>query len=453
LQVVKNQEHLFVLKNAKLSGEILLNLINNVLDAAKLKSDKMEIIRQETSLIDTFQKVLTINTDNLKDKDLRVEANIDSRVPKQLWLDPSRMLQIFMNLLSNAIKFTPSKGNIKFYVGWHSMKDDPKDLLAPYLDFNQAEISQRNHTDNNDPRSILRHNESQIFLDEFSADISSSCYRNIHNHPSLESKLITEINNPNFNSIKKNNWVIHDKSFLDDLSGIKKLSDNTEQQGYLKVQIIDTGLGIPQENIPKLFGMFEQVAKHSRSVHGGTGLGLWICKQLCQKMDGEIAIYSKENIGTSFVFYIPVNNDQVHRLQAPINRANNGRIKALVVDDYSVNRYLHKILLEQEGVKVNVASNGKEALEMYKDPIGNPFNLILMDIHMPEMDGFEAAKLIREWEVQNNKKKAEIYFVTGEYFSEEEVLSKFKSIGGAHTGIRCLRKPLDVEIIRKAITI
>jgi len=452
LQVVKNQEHLFVLKNAKLGGEILLNLVNNVLDAAKLKSDKMEIIRQETSFTETLKKALIINTDNLKEKDLIVEANIDNRVPKQLWLDSSRMLQILMNLLSNSIKFTPSKGKIKFYVGWHSIKEDPKHLLAPYIDFKHAENCQRNDTENNESQSHLHHHQSQKFIDEFDADLSSSCSRNIHTHTSFESKFITQVNNLNFNSIKKNNWVVNEKVFLDDLPGALKLDNNTQEQGYLKVQIIDTGSGIPQENIPKLFGMFEQVAKHARSVHGGTGLGLWICKQLCQKMDGEIALYSKENTGTSFVFYIPVNNNQAHHLQTPINRSHR-TIKALVVDDYSVNRYLHKLLLEQEGVKVDVTCSGKEALQIYKNSIANPYNLILMDIHMPEMDGFEAAKLIRKWELKNDKKNAEIYFVTGEYFSEEEVLSKFKSIGGAHKGIKCLRKPLDVEIIQKAITV
>ena len=111
---------------------------------------------------------------------------------------------------------------------------------------------------------------------------------------------------------------------------------------------------------------------------------------------------------------------------------------------------MHKLLLEQEGAKVDTASNGKEALEMCKEI---SYNLILMDIHMPEMDGFTCAKLIREWEAENKKKKVDIYFVTGEYFSEEEVLSKFKGVAGEHSGVRSLRKPLDVEIIRKAIAL
>jgi len=445
LQCVKNQEHLYVLKNAKLSGEILLNLINNVLDAAKLKSDKMEIIRQETDLIEVFQKVFTINNDNFKDKELIVEANLDKRLPKQLWVDPSRMLQILMNLLSNAIKFTPSKGKIRFYVGWHSSKEDAKILLNPYIELDES----RNVENTQEPQehnSQIRQNDFQISLQEINENLLKCSY-NIHTHPSLESKLITEVNNSSFKSFTKDAWKINE-----DFSVLQISTDETDEKlGYLKIQIIDTGLGVPQENISKLFGMFEQVSKHSRSVHGGTGLGLWICKQLCQKMDGDIAIYSKENVGTSFVFYIPVNNDKVNRLQVPTNRPANGRIKALVVDDYSVNRYLHKLLLEQEGVKVDVASNGKEAVEMYRDVFRAPYNLILMDIHMPEMDGFTAAKLIREWEVRNNKRKAEIYFVTGEYFSEEEVLSKFKNLAGEHSGIKCLRKPLDVEIIRKAI--
>ncbi len=99
-----------------------------------------------------------------------------------------------------------------------------------------------------------------------------------------------------------------------------------------------------------------------------------------------------------------------------------------------------------------VASNGLEAVEDYKTR-DDYFDFILMDIHMPEVNGFQAAKMIRDWEKDHNKRKVDIYFVSGEYYNEEDILAGFKSKNGGNelAGIRCLRKPLDIEIIQKIV--
>jgi CheY-like chemotaxis protein len=228
--------------------------------------------------------------------------------------------------------------------------------------------------------------------------------------------------------------------------------DESEHMGYLKVQVIDTGCGISANEIPKLFGMFEQATEHTRSVHGGSGLGLWICKQICQRMNGDITLYSEVNKGSSFVFYIPVETRPRDQLGS-MPSMNNERLKALVVDDFPTNRYLHKLLLEQQGVQVTLASDGREAVEKYKGQKAGEdvFRFILMDVNMPGMDGFAAAKRIREFEIEIGKKMTDIYFVTGEYFNEEDVLTRFKNVGGTRSGIKYLNKPLDTEALRKLI--
>ena len=223
-------------------------------------------------------------------------------------------------------------------------------------------------------------------------------------------------------------------------------------KGFLKVQITDSGCGIAAESIPKLFSMFQQADNRIANIHGGgTGLGLWICKELCQKMGGDIAIYSDLNKGTSVVFYIPVNNDYLVE-DSPVNASpSEAMLRALVVDDYAFNRNLHRLLLEQEGVYVTLASDGQEAVEKYK--VQGGFDFIMMDVKMPEMDGFAAAKKIREWEYVRKEKKVDIYFVSGEYFNEDEVMAGLRTKGGASemVGIRCLRKPVDMEVIRKLV--
>lgn len=444
-QVIKNPEQLKVLKNAKLSGEILLNLVSNILDAAKLKSDKMELAYIETDFVEIVKKVFIINSENLSSKELFAEAFIDKKVPKLLWIDPSRSLQILMNLLSNAIKFTQKGGKIRLYVSWCSQENSPNNLLTPIKAEEQEElreISTERHPYSNqdyDERSHFISKYNTAVFEEFNAHEKENRQRNLD-------KLNTSIvSNCSDQEIQESSWKIH---WVHD-SNIPK-SEN-RQKGFLKVQISDNGCGVPEDQIPKLFGMFEQVTGSARPQHGGTGLGLWICKQLCRKMNGDIAIYSKVGKGTSFVFYVPVNNDVLSNSITNWNRTNGDEIRALVVDDYSVNRYLHKLLLEQEGVQVVLANNGKEAYEKFISKEEDYFNFILTDVQMPEMDGFTSIQLIRKWEQEKNRKKVAVYFVTGEYYNEEDVLSTFLSRGGVEDRIRCLRKPLDGDMMRRVV--
>lgn len=477
IQVIRNCDHLQILQNAKLSGEILLNLICNVLDAAKLKSDKMELICTETNLPETVAKVFTINSESFKDKNLAVEAFIDRGVPKLLWMDSSRLLQILMNLISNAIKFTPKFGSIRIFGAWYELDEDKEKLLMPFTEdkrikFDTSLFIQHQHQNNQKKKvSILKEGEgagssssledSVAFMQELNDNQKTSFSKNMQNVSAFETKFITNLNSsPRIAEKKNQHWtVFHRFPTYNDLRIETSRSDTTGQvrrsgsQGYLKIQVLDTGSGISKDDIPKLFGMFEQAAQHSRTVQGGTGLGLWICKQLIQKMGGDISLYSKLNEGTSFVFYIPINNDRVARLGSLNVVPRSKKIRAMVVDDYSVNRYLHKLLLEQEGVVVNVATNGLEAVEKYKSQEDYDYDFILMDVQMPVMDGFTAAKKIREWEKEKNRKPADIFFITGEYLNENEVLTGFKNKGGIDEKVRCLRKPLDITVIKNALRI
>jgi len=126
--------------------------------------------------------------------------------------------------------------------------------------------------------------------------------------------------------------------------------------------------------------------------------------------------------------------------------------KVLVVDDFATNRYLHKTLLEQQGVQVTTAEDGQEALKKCQARGDDAYTFILMDVQMPVMDGFTAAKKLREWEVQNNKRQTPIYFLTGEYFNEEDVLTRFRNIGGPSSQIKCLKKPLDASVLTKIVS-
>jgi len=101
---------------------------------------------------------------------------------------------------------------------------------------------------------------------------------------------------------------------------------------------------------------------------------------------------------------------------------------------------------------VTLASNGKEALEKFKAKGQDYFDFVFTDVQMPEMDGFTSAKKMREWEEKHNEQKVDIYFVSGECFNEDAVMSEFKTMGNpSETGICCLRKPVDVERLKKIV--
>jgi len=476
LNVVKNSDHLKVLKNAKLSSEILLNLVSNVLDAAKLKSDKMEVSYSEAKLEEIIKKVFVINSENLKHSHIQAQALIDRKIPKSIWIDSSRLLQIMMNLVSNAIKFTPRGGNIFVQATWLKEIDEDETLLTTLDDskFDQLDDLEYKNSENFSPgsRGDSRHLSHKGFFrpcpyEEFSFEEAETRNKNLRSIRVLKPKGLKDVKPHVQSQSFIEPWTIYKTQAIPrtmptefrrrtggpSMTWSPSNPTKKTESGYLKIQVSDTGCGISEDDIPKLFAMFAQ-AKHnaSRSKVGGTGLGLWICKQLCQKMNGDITVYSQVNKGTQFVLYIPVNNDKITRSLSAEIATRSDKVRALIVDDYDFNRDLHKLLLEREGVEVQLACSGVEALEKFMGKSEGYFDFVLMDINMPEMDGFTAAKRIRELE-SLRQKKTNIYFLSGDYYNEDEVIAGFRASGGASSaqGIRCLRKPIEVEVIKSIV--
>jgi len=472
LRVIKDPSHIQILNNAKVSGEVLLNLLNNVLDAAKLKSDKMEISYMETSSLDFLKKVLAIYSEKFKEKHLSVNMYIDRSLPPMIWIDPARLLQIMINLFSNSLKFTSEKGKIYLFIAWVTDEQSSETLIQPIKPFfeNNNPESHRSFVASTQSKTLSLdslgedlHHDDSLFIDEF--DVMENELRS-NNLQYLKAQR-TEDLKPSFlgeSKTKFNFYHIDDKASVNmsqfngsssSVSTVPSRRALENKKGYLKVQITDTGCGIAEENISKLFEMFGQADHTVGSIHGGTGLGLWLCKQLCQKMGGDIMLYSQLHKGTTFVFYLPIDNNMISNTAAPNRAHGHGeQLKALVVDDYAYNRDVHKLILEKENVQVTVASNGIEAVQAYTNHPEDYFQLILMDVKMPLMDGFVAAKKIREFEEEQGRKRADIYFISGEYYNEEEVMREMRKEGGIVevTGIKCLKKPIDVEKIRRILT-
>jgi PAS domain S-box-containing protein len=171
----------------------------------------------------------------------------------------------------------------------------------------------------------------------------------------------------------------------------------------LLLSISDTGIGIAENKLESLFQSFHQLDNSTKRKYGGTGLGLSIVKSLIELMGGTISVKSKEGIGSRFSFEITFETLDEVKIKEDLDLRDclkkDMMLRVLVVEDSKVNQLLIKKMLTKKNWIVETAENGREALEKIEQ---DRYDLILMDIQMPIMDGYEAAKSIREKEMNSN---------------------------------------------------
>ncbi|MEM7535806.1 MAG: AAA family ATPase [Chloroflexota bacterium] len=185
---------------------------------------------------------------------------------------------------------------------------------------------------------------------------------------------------------------------------------DTETKTYLLTfTVTDTGMGIPEDRIPHLFDAFSQVDETTTRRFGGTGLGLSICKQLVKMMEGEIWVESEVGVGSSFHFTILAKKarDKLkpNTKKSPLFDAEMAKrkpLRILLAEDNVINQKVALGVLKKCGYRADIAANGLEAIDALRR---QPYDVILMDIHMPEMDGLTATKQIRQqWRPQEQPK-------------------------------------------------
>jgi two-component system CheB/CheR fusion protein len=282
----KQKEYLMAIK---LSGDALIVLINDILDLAKVDAGKMTFEKVPFKMAMSVSAMLHLFDIKIKEKNLTLGAEVDSKIPEVLLGDPVRLHQIIINLVSNAVKFT-SKGKISLNV---------------------------------------------------------------------------------------------------------RMVDEDEEKVTVEFIIADTGIGISPEKIATIFENFQQATSDTSRLYGGTGLGLAIVKKLIESQGGSITVASKLNKGSTFRFVLdfqkttaaPEMDTEFIDLHTDIDT-----IKVLVVEDMSLNQLLMKTILDEFGFQRDIAANGKIAIEKLQT---RSYDIILMDLQMPEMNGFEATAYIR----------------------------------------------------------
>ena len=192
----------------------------------------------------------------------------------------------------------------------------------------------------------------------------------------------------------------------------------TDNEVWVELKVCDTGKGISEENLDRIFSKFEQENNSIRRVHGGSGLGLAISRQLVELQGGTIACTSELGKGTTFTVHMPFDFEarvSVDEESTDWNKLNLSGLRLLIAEDLEVNRMLLRQMLKNTGMVLFEAENGKEVLNVMKE---HTVDMILMDLHMPEMDGIEATKRIRDGQLKGVDSSLPIVCLTADVFKE-----------------------------------
>ncbi|HNX89747.1 MAG TPA: ATP-binding protein [Paludibacteraceae bacterium] len=221
---------------------------------------------------------------------------------------------------------------------------------------------------------------------------------------------------------------------------VKLVSENDEQ-AKLQFSVADTGIGIEKAKLGKIFENFQQGSSDSSRLYGGTGLGLAIVKQLVEPQGGIIHVESELNKGSVFSFTLDFpKTDQTPDSELEIMELNGDarNINVLVAEDVPLNQLLMKTILDEFGFKCDIAENGKIAVEKLKV---NDYDVVLMDLQMPEMNGFEATGYIR------NRLKMQIPVIALTADVTTVDLAKCKAVGMNDY----IAKPVDERLLYSKI--
>ena len=209
----------------------------------------------------------------------------------------------------------------------------------------------------------------------------------------------------------------------------------------------DTGIGMTEEFQKCVFEPFAQEHTGSRTKFAGTGLGMSIAKNLVEKMGGSISFESKEGAGTTFVIQVPFKIDpdaDKREEQRDVSEKSIKGLHILLAEDNELNMEIAEFVLQNGGADVTKAWNGQEAVELFRKSEPGGFDTILMDIMMPVMNGYEAAKKIRSLD-REDAKTIPIIAMTANAFTEDRLKAKEAGMN------EHIVKPLDVELLIKVI--
>ena len=223
-----------------------------------------------------------------------------------------------------------------------------------------------------------------------------------------------------------------------------------EDDGHILVsyRICDTGVGMSEEFVEHIFDEFSQEENSARTQYKGTGLGMAITKRYIDLMGGSISVDSKKNEGSTFTVEFPLElteESKVKKQDIPAAKMDLAGVKILMAEDNELNAEIAMVQLEEVGIQVTRASDGKEAVKIFAENPPGTFDLILMDVMMPEMNGYEATEAIRSMHNRPDDSNIPIIAMTANAFVEDVQASIDAGMNGH------IAKPIDIDEVLKAI--
>ncbi len=227
----------------------------------------------------------------------------------------------------------------------------------------------------------------------------------------------------------------------------RELPSEQPEMTTIEVTCRDTGIGMTEAFQKQIFEPFAQEHTGSRTKFAGTGLGMPITKKLVEKMGGTISFESKEGAGTTFVIRVPFKIDpdvDEHKVQKDIPEKSIEGLHILLVEDNELNMEIAEFMLRNEGADVTKAWNGRKAVEIFEKSRPDEFDVILIDIMMPVMNGYEAARMIRSMD-REDAKVIPIIAMTANAFTEDKLRAKEAGMN------EHIAKPVDTKQLVKII--
>ena len=233
--------------------------------------------------------------------------------------------------------------------------------------------------------------------------------------------------------------------FTDNNKKVRLIIEYDENKEELYVEVQDEGIGIPKDKLGTIFEEFSQADTSTTRKYGGTGLGLSISYRLVHLLGGELKVKSEVGKGSSFYFTIPAKKTGLAKeIVKQVTPLENIKFDyhILLVEDNQANQMFMKVILKKMGLTFDIANNGMEAIELFKN---NQYDIILMDENMPEMNGIEATKKIREIERELHLEHTIIIALTANALESDK--EKFILAGMDYY----LSKPLDIDKLREIL--
>lgn len=326
-------------KKIEQSGKLLLSIINNVLDMARIESGKMEIDENVERMGDILEEVAGVFASDAKEKNIQIKSEMHV-THKSVVCDGTKVREIMLNLVSNALKYTPAGGTVTIKV--------------------------------------------------------------------------------------------------QELPG--------DKDGYIKIktEVADTGIGMSKEYIPIMFDSFSRERNTTIGKIGGTGLGMSIVKRLVDMMGGTIEVNSELGKGSCFTVTLQhrlADESYYEKKSSPTQVVSKKVLKGkriLLAEDNDLNAEITTTILENEGLLIDWVADGVQCVDKIEQMPAGTYDLILMDIQMPNMDGYQATKLIRQF-VDKEKADIPIIAMTANAFEED----KRNAIAAGMNGH--MAKPIHVD--------